>query len=420
MICSLAMKKKLLLFILLTQGILTVRQIFAQQFIFKDPILRIDFGSRGQPSTFNMWDLRNYNEKRGICPDDGNYAFAPYTSDCFNGDWITMNEDHTPGDYDGKMLLVNASPSPGTFFKYRLDNMKPNTLYEFSCWIVNVCRTTSPCNPTPPYINFIMQTIGGIPFKSIRTGTIPPTNAPSWRRYYGEFTTPDGVTGIVIRMDDETNGGCGNDFAIDDIMVREIEIPKPTAVPVSLPPAVKPSVPATLPASAPTIKKITPANTEPVEPAPPLKKNNAVITKEDIKVNPVEVKPVIKKRAEKIPVPEVLLTRSNPVVKQIETPTTEILIELYDNGEVDGDTVTIYHNNVLLVSRAGLSEKPVSIKIKVDKDQPHHELVMVANNLGSIPPNTSLMIITANDKRYEVFISSSQQKNAKVLIDLKE
>jgi len=45
---------------------------------------------------------------------------------------------------------------------------------------------------------------------------------------------------------------------------------------------------------------------------------------------------------------------------------------------------------------------------------------MVANNLGSIPPNTSIMIITANNKRYEVFISSSEQENAKVVIDLKE
>ncbi len=51
---------------------------------------------------------------------------------------------------------------------------------------------------------------------------------------------------------------------------------------------------------------------------------------------------------------------------------------------------------------------------------PHHELIMVANNLGSIPPNTSLMIITANNKRSEVFISSTEQKNAKMLIDLKE
>jgi hypothetical protein len=96
-----------------------------------------------------------------------------------------------------------------------------------------------------------------------------------------------------------------------------------------------------------------------------------------------------------------------------------MVIELYDNGDIDGDTVTIYHNNELVVNRAGLSSKPITIKIKVDKNAPHHELVMVANNLGSIPPNTSLMIVTANKKRYEVYISSSEQKNAKVVIDLK-
>jgi hypothetical protein len=45
---------------------------------------------------------------------------------------------------------------------------------------------------------------------------------------------------------------------------------------------------------------------------------------------------------------------------------------------------------------------------------------MVADNLGSIPPNTSVMIITADGKRYEVFISSNEQKNARVILDLKK
>jgi len=45
---------------------------------------------------------------------------------------------------------------------------------------------------------------------------------------------------------------------------------------------------------------------------------------------------------------------------------------------------------------------------------------MVADNLGTIPPNTSVMIITTPSKRYEVFISSSEQKNAKVVFDLKK
>ena len=67
-----------------------------------------------------------------------------------------------------------------------------------------------------------------------------------------------------------------------------------------------------------------------------------------------------------------------------------------------------------------LSEKPISFTIEVNSDQPHHELIMVAENLGAIPPNTSVMVINTPGNRYEVFISSSKQKNAKVVLDLKK
>jgi hypothetical protein len=126
---------------------------------------------------------------------------------------------------------------------------------------------------------------------------------------------------------------------------------------------------------------------------------------------------VIKNRDMPVSIPLPIQTRENPVVKQIITSGESILLELYDNGEIDGDTVSIYHNNELVVSRAGLSEKAVKFTIKASKNQPHHEVIMVANNLGKIPPNTSLMVITSGGKRYEVFISSSEQKNAKIIID---
>ena len=67
-----------------------------------------------------------------------------------------------------------------------------------------------------------------------------------------------------------------------------------------------------------------------------------------------------------------------------------------------------------------LSQEPISVTIAVSPSQPHHEIIMVAENLGSIPPNTSIMIITTAGSRYEVFISSSEQKNAKVVFDLKK
>jgi hypothetical protein len=120
------------------------------------------------------------------------------------------------------------------------------------------------------------------------------------------------------------------------------------------------------------------------------------------------------------PLPPLLRSRTNDVVKQIETDAGEIKIDLYDNGEIDGDTISIYHNNVLLMAHARLSQKPVSIRMPIDISQPHHEFVMVAENLGSIPPNTSLMIITVGNQRYEVFISSTEQRNAKVVFRLKE
>jgi hypothetical protein len=67
-----------------------------------------------------------------------------------------------------------------------------------------------------------------------------------------------------------------------------------------------------------------------------------------------------------------------------------------------------------------LSQKPISIIISIDPAQSHHEIIMVAENLGSIPPNTSLMIIKTANNRYELSISSSEQKNAKVVFDLKK
>jgi hypothetical protein len=120
------------------------------------------------------------------------------------------------------------------------------------------------------------------------------------------------------------------------------------------------------------------------------------------------------------PPPLVLKNRENALVRKIETEAGEIKINIYDNAEIDGDTVSIYHNNTRIRSHMRLSQKPISISIGVNPSQPHHEIIMVAENLGSIPPNTSVMIITTPANRYEVFISSSEQKNAKVVFDLKK
>ena len=93
-----------------------------------------------------------------------------------------------------------------------------------------------------------------------------------------------------------------------------------------------------------------------------------------------------------------------------------IKIELFDNGEIDGDTVTVYHNKQKIIDRQLLGLQPIVYSVKAGAQDRVHEFTLVANNLGRIPPNTALMRITAGDKTYELFASTNLTENASVII----
>jgi hypothetical protein len=116
-----------------------------------------------------------------------------------------------------------------------------------------------------------------------------------------------------------------------------------------------------------------------------------------------------------IPTPKQLSTRDNELVRTITTNATEIDINIYDNGTVDNDTISVYLDKKLVLSKKRLSEKAIPLKIMLDDVTNYHELVMVAENLGEIPPNTSLMVVKAGKQTYEVRITSTEQKNAVVI-----
>ena len=108
-----------------------------------------------------------------------------------------------------------------------------------------------------------------------------------------------------------------------------------------------------------------------------------------------------------------LAPRAKDVVKIVTVESPQIRIQLYDNGEIDNDTITVFINGKLLLYRQRLTEKPLTIDFTAFPDT-DYELVMYADNLGSIPPNTALMIVTAGQKKFEAFLSSSEQKSATV------
>lgn len=112
--------------------------------------------------------------------------------------------------------------------------------------------------------------------------------------------------------------------------------------------------------------------------------------------------------------PPSLTKRKTELVKEIKVDTGFIKIDFYDNGQIDGDTISVYANNMPVVSNRLLTTKPVSIIIKIDLKRTEQELIMVGENLGSIPPNTALMIVYAGNKRYQLYLTSDEQKNAMV------
>ena len=110
------------------------------------------------------------------------------------------------------------------------------------------------------------------------------------------------------------------------------------------------------------------------------------------------------------------LSRKNKTIATYNVLSAEIKVELFDNGEIDGDTVTVYHNKQRIIDRQLLGIQPIVCTVKADSQNRVHEFILVANNTGRTPPNTALMRITAGSKIYELFASTTLQDNVSVII----
>lgn len=101
-------------------------------------------------------------------------------------------------------------------------------------------------------------------------------------------------------------------------------------------------------------------------------------------------------------------------IQEIMVDTGVLRLDFYDNAQIDGDSISVTVNNKTVVSHQLLSVRPISIEVKVDADNPEQEVTMIGENLGTIPPNTALLIVTARNKRYQLFLTSTGKKNAQV------
>jgi hypothetical protein len=161
-------------------------------------------------------------------------------------------------------------------------------------------------------------------------------------------------------------------------------------------------------ANTPTTKTITKPKANPLEP---------VIAKaETAKKEPakVEVPELKKPEIREIKADINFEKRRADVLKTIQIENETFKVDLYDNGEVDGDSISLFYNNKLILSHKRLSEKAITLTLDATTSSAVNELTMYAENLGEIPPNTALMVVTDGDKRYEVRISSDLQNSGTI------
>ncbi len=112
--------------------------------------------------------------------------------------------------------------------------------------------------------------------------------------------------------------------------------------------------------------------------------------------------------------------RKNIYNKDLFIESDSVKATFYDNGDIDGDSISVFLNNKLVLSHQGLSAKAINVFMQLDSTKDVNEISMFAENLGTIPPNTALMIISDGKNRYEVYMSSSLTQSSTVRLRRKK
>ena len=182
-------------------------------------IFEEDFGSgltNGPPLPAGVTTYQFVNSG----PQDGQYTISNNAQEL--GSWFNT-PDHT-GNTNGKMLIVNASFTADQFYRRSISGLCENTPYEFSAWIMNVLNgNNNPCGPANIPIQVQFELWDSTDTTLLASGVMTPRQAETqatWIQYGLTFTTSAGQNGVILKMTNVGNGGCGNDLAIDDIAFK--------------------------------------------------------------------------------------------------------------------------------------------------------------------------------------------------------
>lgn len=113
--------------------------------------------------------------------------------------------------------------------------------------------------------------------------------------------------------------------------------------------------------------------------------------------------------------------RKKNIIQTVTYKTDSLVLALYDNGEVDGDTVSVYFNGEILMDKQGLKSTALKKTIYVTPGKDDQvEILLYAENLGRYPPNTGLLIIRDGEDRYEIRFSADFEQSAAIILKRKK
>ncbi|MGZ8517394.1 MAG: hypothetical protein ACXWWD_08595 [Chitinophagaceae bacterium] len=117
-----------------------------------------------------------------------------------------------------------------------------------------------------------------------------------------------------------------------------------------------------------------------------------------------------------VPAATELDSRKTEILQSFFFESDSLTLSLYDNGEIDGDTVSVVLNDVVIIEKKRLSVTAITKTIYIPANGDSLRLIMYAENLGRIPPNTGLLIIQDKDERYEIRFEGDFQKNSGIIL----
>lgn len=175
------------------------------------PVIFFDFGSGTNPGPSLPSGVTTYSYNSSCAIFSGEYSITNSTVGC-RGPWLGISDDHTVGDINGYMMIVDADDRRGEVFRLTTNGLTNAFRYEFSAWIANISEGWP-----NPRVHFEIRNLNNTLIKKSPSYVIIFNSTTPWQRISFMFDIPVGTTSIQVVLVNEHSNPDGNDFVVDDI-----------------------------------------------------------------------------------------------------------------------------------------------------------------------------------------------------------